>query len=121
VAPFCSTGLRFVGKEAANQIGTHLDVVPTTSTINRDYASMSLYCEPPLNGAQAMLRSSGMEDHKIHIEGYESESLEVFQVASALDGVAIDELTTVENVQLLPKGPVSRMADGMGPEELEKR
>src|SRR3954447_16247862 len=28
VAPFCSTSLRFAGRETTNQIGTHLDVAP---------------------------------------------------------------------------------------------
>ncbi len=69
----------------------------------------------------AILRSSGMEDDKIQIEGFEPGPLEVFEVASALDGITIERPTAIGDVRMLPEGRVSRMADGMGPEELEHR
>jgi hypothetical protein len=68
----------------------------------------------------ALLRSSGMDADKIKIEGYEPGPLEVFEVATALDGIHVGEATAVGRVHLLPDGPVARMAEDLGPEELEK-
>jgi hypothetical protein len=69
----------------------------------------------------AILRSSGMEEDKIQIEEYEPGPLEVFEVASALDGITVERPTAIGDVRLLPEGRVSCMADGLGPEELEDR
>lgn len=60
----------------------------------------------------AMIRSTGRDPDKIDIEGYEPGPLEVFEVATALDGIIVEEPTALGEVRLLPSGPVSRMAYG---------
>lgn len=67
----------------------------------------------------SMLRSTGRDPDMIDIEGYEPGPLEVFEVATALDGVTVDEATSLGEVRLLSRGPVSRVAEGQG--ELEER
>jgi hypothetical protein len=55
-----------------------------------------------------LLRASGMESEKIHIEGFEPGPLEVFEVATALDGVNVaDTVVSLGQVRLLPHGPVA--------------
>jgi hypothetical protein len=66
-----------------------------------------------------MLRSTGRDPGMIEIEGYEPGPLKVFEVATALDGVTVDNPVPLGEVRLLPSGPVSRVADGQG--ELEER
>lgn len=67
----------------------------------------------------SMLRSTGRDPAVIDIEGFEPGPLEVFEVATTLDGVTVDESTPLGEVSLLPSGPVSRVADGQ--KELEER
>src|SRR5918993_4385192 len=54
-----------------------------------------------------LLRASGMESEKIHIEGFEPGPLEVFEVATALDGVNVADTVSLGQVRLLPHGPVA--------------
>lgn len=68
-----------------------------------------------------MLLLSGMENDKIEIEGYEAGPSEVFEIATALDGVTVDKPIVLGDVRLLPSGPVSELATGRFPEELVER
>ena len=67
----------------------------------------------------ALMRVSGRESHMINIEGYEPGPLEVFEVATALDGITVEEPTELGEVRLLPSGAVARMAHGQ--QDLEER
>lgn len=67
----------------------------------------------------ALFISSGRDPDVIEIEGYEPGPLEVFEVATALDGITVEEPIELGEVRLLPAGAVSRMAHGQ--KDLEER
>lgn len=65
----------------------------------------------------SLLRAWGVEAERIDFPQFRP-PLEVFEVATALDGVNIEEPVSIGRVRLLPDGDVSRLADGLGPDEL---
>lgn len=73
-----------------------------------------------LEAAWSVLRTAGIPEDKIAIEDFQPGPLEVFEVATALDGIEIDDPTSLGGVRLLSAGPVSRLADGLGPDELRE-
>lgn len=66
-----------------------------------------------------MIRATGRDPDMIDIEGYEPGPLEVFEVATALDGITVEEPTELGEVRLLPSGAVAWMAHGQ--QDLEER
>lgn len=73
---------------------------------------------PPQEMLWALTRSGGYAPDKIIIQGWEPGPTEVFEIAAAVDGVSIEDTTELGRVRLLPGGPVSNLAEGLGPEEL---
>lgn len=73
-----------------------------------------------LEATWSLLRAWGIDADKINIEGFTPGPVGMFEVAVALDGIELDEPVTIGGVQLLPRGLVSRLADGLGSEELWK-
>jgi hypothetical protein len=63
----------------------------------------------------------GYAEDKVEVEGWEPGPLEVFEVATAVDGILADVPATFGSVTLHPEGPVATLADGLGPEELRER
>jgi hypothetical protein len=63
----------------------------------------------------------GYAEDKVEVEGWEPGPFEVFEVATAIDGILVDGPATFGAVTVYPGGPVATLADGMGPEELRER
>ena len=75
---------------------------------------------PRLETLSAIMRLGGYPLEKVTIEGWEPGPIEVFEVASAIDGVAVEQPIKFGRVFLLPGGPVARLAEGLGPPELRE-
>ena len=75
----------------------------------------------PLEVIWAMARFTGFAPEDITIEGWEPGPVETFEVATAIDGISIDEPVALGRVTLLPDGPVARLADGMQQAMLRSR
>jgi hypothetical protein len=76
---------------------------------------------PPLEVLWAVTRLGGYLPENIIIEGWEPGPTEVFEVATAIDGLSVKRPIRFGRVSLLPDGPVTQFAEGLGPEELRQR
>ncbi len=63
----------------------------------------------------------GYAPDKVEVVGWEPGPLEVFEVATAIDGIELTEPVTFGGVTLYSGGPVSKLANGLGPAELLER
>jgi len=68
----------------------------------------------------SLLRTWGVEADQISFPEFRP-PLEVFEVATALDGIEVSEPTSIGEVRLLPSGTVSRLANDLGPDYLRER
>ena len=75
---------------------------------------------PRLEKLWAFMRLGGYPLEKVTIEAWEPGPIEVFEVASAIDGVAVEQPIKFGRVFLLPGGPVARLAEDLGPPELRE-
>jgi hypothetical protein len=75
---------------------------------------------PPLEGMWALTRLGGYLPENIIIEGWEPGPTEVFEVATAIDGIIVERPMRFGRVSLLPDGPVTRLAEGLRPDELRE-
>ena len=69
----------------------------------------------------ALARTSGFDDSQISIEGFAPRPIELFEVATPLDGLTISEAQQVGDVHLLGSGPVTELAGDLGPDSLRER
>ena len=63
----------------------------------------------------------GYAEDKVEVVGWEPGPVEVFEVATAVDGLRMEEPASFGGVTLHPGGSVATLADGMGPDELRER
>lgn len=71
-----------------------------------------------LEASWSMMRASGVEAERIDIEGFTPGPRGLFEVAVAVDGMDLVDPVEMFGVQFVPRGPVSQLADGLGPHEL---
>ncbi len=71
-----------------------------------------------LDAAWSILRSSGISEDRIDIEGFVPGPLEVFEVVVPLDGVSLSESVSLGNVKLTPNASVHGLVGTLGPDEL---
>ena len=67
----------------------------------------------------SLLRAAGIEAERIAFPNFDP-PWEAFEVVTALDGVEMEGEVSIGGVRLLPSGPVSRLADGLGPDFLRQ-
>lgn len=67
----------------------------------------------------SLLRAWGVEAERIAFSDIRP-PLEVFEVATALDGIEVEEPTSIGRVRLLPAGAVSCLANGLGQDHLRE-
>ena len=67
----------------------------------------------------SLLRAAGIEAERIAFPNFDP-PWEAFEVVTALDGVEMEGDVSIGGVRLLPSGPVSRLADGLGPDFLRQ-
>ncbi len=63
----------------------------------------------------------GFPPEKITIQDWTPGPTELFEVATAVDGISVDRPIALGKVTLFPNGTASRLADGMKPDELRAR
>lgn len=67
----------------------------------------------------SLLRAAGVEAERIAFPDFDP-PWEAFEVVAPLDGVELEGETNIGGIRLLPPGPVSRLADDLGPDSLKQ-
>lgn len=96
----------------------------TTNTILNEIRMGGLGIGGQIHGPEVLwsiLRAAGVPENRISVEGFERRPLEVFEVASAVDGVKLSTAISMGSVRIVPASLVSQLADGLGPDELLER
>lgn len=112
----------FVDKVSPEGSQTRVDLVTQTQFMNE--ISMGGLGIESVDAREMMWAFSvlgGYAPDKVEVVGWEPGPLEVFEVATAIDGIEVAEPVAFGGVTLHPGGPVSKLADGLGPEELLER
>jgi hypothetical protein len=111
----------FVDEAALEGSDVRINLTTQTQVMNETrVGGLGLAGVPVQEGAWALARLGGYPPENIITEGWEPGPTEVFEVATALDGVTVERPMKFGRLSLLPGGPVTRLAGGLGPDELRE-
>lgn len=110
----------FIDRVLPEGPNVRLDLVTQTHLMNdASLGGLGLRNVDPREGMWALSVLGGYAPENVIVQGWEPGPLEIFEVAVPIDGVELHEPTTFGKVTLYSGGPVARLAEGLGPEELE--